>query len=143
MKLVSACLTGNHCRYNGEAAIDTATLRLFQKGEVFPVCPEELGGLSTPRPPAWLTGGTGDDVLDGKARVVRANGEDVTSEFIAGAEAVLRVAQDVGVSEAVFKARSPSCGKGRVYCDGKLRKGNGVCTALLLRAGCTVRVRGN
>ncbi len=98
--------------------------------------------MPTPRPPAHLVGGTGDDVLDGKARILTKDGVDVTDQYINGAEAVLRIAQELGLSTAVFKAKSPACGEGRVYCEGKLVRGHGVCTALLLRHCCVVRMGG-
>ncbi len=142
MILLSACLAGIPCRYDGSAAPEPMAVKLFQAGEGIALCPEELGGLPTPRPDAEFCGGAGEDVLDGKAQILRGNGEDVTECFIAGAGAVLRIVKDLGLSEAVFKARSPACGRGKVYCGGKLVTGNGVCTALLLRHGCKVRVKG-
>ncbi len=143
MILVSACLAGVPCRYDGKSCPDREVIGLLPEGEAVALCPEELGGLPTPRSPAEFVGGTGEDVLDGKARVVCRNGEDVTESFVSGAEAVLRVVRDLGVSHAIFRARSPSCGRGRVYVEGKLVKGDGVCTALLLQNGCKVTAKGS
>jgi uncharacterized protein YbbK (DUF523 family) len=142
MILLSACLVGVACRYDGSSAVNSEALHVFRSGEALAVCPEELGGLSTPRSPAQFIGGTGNDVLNGRARILTKEGMDVTEHFVAGAEAVLRMARELGLSTALFKARSPACGKGAVYCEGRLVTGHGVCTALLLRSRCKVRVVG-
>jgi uncharacterized protein YbbK (DUF523 family) len=91
-----------------------------------PICPEELGGLSTPRPPAIIVGGKGLDVLKGRARVINDQGLDVTSQFVVGAKEVLRLAQRFGIRKAYLKAESPSCGE------------DGVARALLERSGIKV-----
>lgn len=83
-------------------------------------CPEQAGGLGTPRAAAELVGGDGYDVLDGRARVVDANGVDVTEAFVAGAHRALAAARRAGCAEAVLMPRSPSCGRGEVY-DGEFR----------------------
>jgi uncharacterized protein YbbK (DUF523 family) len=138
MILVSACLAGINCRYDGGTAPVPDIVDLYESGEAIAVCPEVLGGLATPRLPAQFRGGTGEDVLVGKARVVRSDGVDVTGQFLGGAHAVLRIMKEIGLNEAILKARSPSCGKGLVRNDGRIMKGNGVCAALLLRQGCKV-----
>jgi uncharacterized protein YbbK (DUF523 family) len=143
MILVSACLAGIKCRYNGSSKPESAIVDLYKTGEAIAVCPEELGGLPIPRPPAQFQGGTGEEVLDGKAMLVRADGADVTAQFIAGAEAVLRIMKELNLNEAILKSRSPSCGKGMVYREGKLVPGNGVCAALLLRNGIKVMSGGD
>ena len=143
MILISACLAGIPCRYDGSAATNSDMVKLLQSGEAIAVCPEELGGLTTPRSPSQFHGGTGEDVLDRKARLISLDGRDVTKNFIAGAKAVLRIARELNLSKAVMKAKSPSCGKGTVYRGKSLTKGNGVCTALLLRHGFKVETRGN
>lgn len=94
-----------------------------------PVCPEQLGGLPTPRKPAEIEGGDGGDVLDGRARVVDVDGRDVTRFFIHGARQCLRIVQEQGISRALLKARSPSCG---------LKPRIGVTAALLCRHGIEV-----
>lgn len=105
------------------------------------VCPEEDGGLGTPRPAAEIQGGDGSDVLDGRARVITKAGVDVTDEYVRGAEIALDRARAVGADTAILKARSPSCGKGCIY-DGSftrsLRDGDGVTAALLIRGGLRV-----
>ena len=131
--LVSACLLGEPCRYDGASRLDRQVLELHKAGHtLIPVCPEVLGGLDTPRAPAELQ-------PDG--RVVNEEGEDVTAAYQAGAQAVLRIAKEQGCTLAVLKARSPSCGCGEVY-DGTfthtLKGGWGVTARLLLEAGVTV-----
>jgi len=100
-----------------------------------PVCPEQLGGLATPRPPAHLEGGDGDAVLDGRARVVTDAGVDVTDQYLRGAAEALRLARTCGAPRAILKERSPSCGCALVHCNGALRPGIGVTAALLRREG--------
>ncbi|MGE5558117.1 MAG: DUF523 domain-containing protein [Bacillota bacterium] len=139
--LVSACLLGEYCRYNGLPR-ENAGVRQFLAGKRYMgVCPETLGGLTVPRPPAEITGGGGDDVLQGKATVIRPDGTEVTEFFIRGAQAVLDLARRTGAVRAVLKADSPSCGNARIY-DGTFSKnlipGRGVTAALLARHGVEV-----
>ena len=103
--LVSACLLGLRCRYDGSAKADARVLALAKTRALIPVCPEQLGGLPTPRPPAERV----------ESRVLAANGTDVSAEFARGAEETLRLAQLFGCKTAVLKARSPSCGNGEIY----------------------------
>ncbi len=118
--LVSACLLGLRTRYDGASK---AVPWLERKAKhLVPVCPEQLGGLPTPRPPAEIVGGDGLAVLEGQARVINAQGEDVTSAFVRGAEEVLRLAKLLKPTGIILKARSPSCG---------LSPKIGVCAALL------------
>jgi uncharacterized protein YbbK (DUF523 family) len=138
--LVSACLLGVSCRYDGRSAALASLAGLVDGRAVLAVCPEELGGLGTPRPKACLSGGDGAAVLDGAARVVTESGEDVTAAFRRGAERALDLARAAGVEEAVLKERSPSCGASRIHREGELADGAGVTAALLARAG--IRVRG-
>ena len=138
--LVSACLLGRTCRYDGSHNHDTdleRDLHLAGRRPV-PFCPEEEGGLPTPRPPAWLTEGDAEAVLDGTARVVRADGADVTEAFLAGARRALATCRREEIHRAYLKERSPSCGACRTHVDGEPRDGPGVTTALLRRAGITV-----
>jgi uncharacterized protein YbbK (DUF523 family) len=102
------------------------------------VCPEQLGGLATPRPAAHLEGGSGEDVLDGRARVVTAAGVDVTEQFVKGAEETVEIARLFGAGRAILKERSPSCGCFQVNRDGALQSGSGVTAALLRREGLIV-----
>lgn len=139
--LVSACLAGRACRFDGTASLDDAVGRLVAEGRAILVCPEADGGLGTPRPPAEIVGGTGRDVIEGRARVVTESGADVTDAYLRGAHIALAAARRGGAETAILKARSPSCGKGRVY-DGSfsrsLTDGDGVTAALLEASGIEV-----
>jgi uncharacterized protein YbbK (DUF523 family) len=110
-------------------------------GEVLiPVCPEQLGGLGTPREPMQILGGRGSEVLDGKAKVTTRRGGDVTKNLVRGAEEVLKIVRSLDVKGAILKSRSPSCGCGKIH-DGlssRLVEGDGVTTALLKRSGIWV-----
>ncbi|MEW6399399.1 MAG: DUF523 domain-containing protein [Bacillota bacterium] len=136
--LVSACLLGVQCRYDGEHEFSAEVVAAAATRCLVPVCPEILGGLPTPRPPAEVVGGDGADVLAGRARVVTGEGRDVTAAFLRGAQEALRVARLVGAREAWLKARSPSCGVTCIH-DGTfaqgMRPGAGVTAALLARGG--------
>lgn len=139
--LVSACLLGLPCRYDGGSCPVPALQSLAARGRAIPICPEVSGGLPTPRPPAEIQGGDGQDVLDGRARVVRQDGTDVSAAFIAGAQAALDLARRCGIERAVLKAHSPSCGVGLIYdgtFQGRLTRGDGVTAALLQREGIAV-----
>jgi uncharacterized protein YbbK (DUF523 family) len=140
--LVSACLLGIPCRYDGAARPLLSFPPELAGQEMLPVCPEELGGLGTPRPPAELVGGDGAAVLDGRARVVRADGTDVTGQFLKGAAAAVGLARHHGVKLACLKSRSPSCGAGRTHREGAVAPGLGVAAAALRRAGVEVRELG-
>ena len=134
--LVSACLLGCPTAYDGKARLQDKLLTLAARGRVVSVCPEVAGGMTTPRPAAEIVGGDGDDVLDGRARVVTITGEDVTEAFLRGAEHALVVAQRYGITRAILRQRSPSCGSVHIYDgthSGRLRDGPGVTTALLRR----------
>ncbi|MBL7183454.1 MAG: DUF523 domain-containing protein [Anaerolineae bacterium] len=140
--LVSACLVGVSCQYDGGSCPNDQIQDLATQGGVLPFCPEVAGGLPTPRPPAEIQGGDGGDVLEGRARVVTIEGKDVTVQFLAGARKALRVAQRWGIKAAVLKARSPSCGVGQIYdgsFSGRLVEGDGVTAALLKREGIIVK----
>lgn len=141
MYIVSACLLGVCCRYDGKSSYDGRLIELAAHGKAVPVCPEQLGGCTTPREPCEIIGGDGADVLDGKCRIVSKNGEDMTERFIKGAEETLKLAKVYGAEKAVLKARSPSCGFGGIYdgtFTGKVTAGNGVTAELLIRNGIEV-----
>jgi len=126
---------------DGEARRFETVAALGRACTLVPVCPEQLGGLPTPRPSAEIQGGTGEDVLAGRVRIETEAGSDVTGAFVRGAEQVLEVARIVGATGAVLKARSPSCGVHQTYdgtFSGRLREGSGVCAALLLREGLSL-----
>ncbi len=140
--MISACLLGIKCNYAGSSWALPQLLEEFKRGELFPACPEVLGGLPIPRPPAEIQRGAGPDVLDGRATVVSEDGRDVTAAFIKGAQAVAAIAETIGAREALLTERSPSCGCGIIF-DGtfssRFRRGDGVTAALLKRRGVAVR----
>lgn len=136
MKLVSACLAGIPCRYDGQSRGREEIVALVEAGEARAFCPEASGGLRIPRVPSEIVDGDGHDVLDGRAKVMSKDGRDVTAEFIKGAQAVLELCRKTGVEEVLLKSKSPSCGVGKIYdgtFTGTLRPGDGVTAALLKR----------
>lgn len=138
--LVSACLIGRECRYDGRSTLDRVLERELRAHdlEAVPFCPEEFGGLGTPRPPSWMERASAADVLAGRDRVVTDAGVDVTSEFLKGAEGALAVCQSLGLKRAFLKERSPSCGTCSTHVAGQLVDGPGVTTELLRRNGIEV-----
>jgi uncharacterized protein YbbK (DUF523 family) len=141
VKLVSACLVGVKCNFAGGCFKRQELSDELAAGGLFPICPEVMGGLPSPRPPAEIQGGDGGDVLDGRARVVTIEGEDVTERFVAGARAALAIARALGADEAILIEKSPSCGTGGIL-DGSFsftfKPGDGVAAALLKRGGIRV-----
>lgn len=141
MIVVSACMAGLAVRYDGNSSRIEGIQRLVREGKAVLVCPEQLGGFPTPRPPAEIQNGDGYDVLDGKAKVIDQQGADVTEDFIQGAQQALTVAQAAGATKAVLKENSPSCGSHFIYSgkfNGEKIKGVGVTTALFERNGIEV-----
>lgn len=138
--LVSACLAGVHSRYDGGSKFNKALIkRLELEGcVIIPVCPEQLGGLPTPRPPAEITTGDGRAVLAGEARVVNAEGADVTEAYVRGAEETSRIAQLLGCGRAYLKEGSPACGVNTITRGGQTCGGMGVAAASLASAGVDV-----
>jgi uncharacterized protein YbbK (DUF523 family) len=133
--LVSACLLGVPFRFDG-GRLPAVELPGELAGQaLLPICPEELGGLPTPRPAAELSGGDGRALLGGAARAVRAGGEDVTAAFLRGAEAAVELARRHGCRAACLKSKSPSCGVRTTHIDGQVRPGMGAAAAALERAG--------
>ncbi len=138
--LISACLLPIPCQYNGQLASARLSMEHLNALDtvLIPVCPEQLGGLPTPRKPVEIQGGDGADVLYGDARVISADGEDFTAQFVQGANSVLKVATITGARRMITQYRSPSCGCTGIY-DGTfshtLRTGDGVCAALLRADG--------
>lgn len=129
--LMSACLMGVRCRYDGGTKVLPELSRLLERYQIVPVCGEVLGGMPTPRIPSERVG---DKVLD-------RNGEDVTSQFRRGAEEVLHLAELYGARKALLKERSPSCGSGRIYdgsFSGQTTDGWGVTAELLRNSGIEV-----
>ncbi|MCF2616506.1 DUF523 domain-containing protein [Oscillibacter valericigenes] len=128
--LISACLLGACCRYDGASKAHPLAALLAERHTLVPVCPEQLGGLPTPRPPAERRGG----------RVVTRSG-DVTEQYLRGAEETLKLCKLLGCEAAVLKERSPSCGRGQVYdgtFSGTLTAGDGVTAELLAAHGIPV-----
>jgi uncharacterized protein YbbK (DUF523 family) len=135
MILVSACLVGLNCKYNGGNNYNEEIFNLVKEGKAIPVCPEQLGGLATPRAPSEIK------IIDGKKRVINNEGIDVTKQFEKGAEEVLKLVKNLGITKAILQSRSPSCGLGKVYSgsfDGELVDGNGILVDLLLENGVEV-----
>lgn len=143
MILVSACLAGRACRYDGQARPNAEIEKRIENGEAFHLaCPECLAGLKIPREPAEIVGGDGYDVLDGKAKVMGKDGEDRTQAFLKGAQRFLKIAKEIGAKEVYLKKKSPSCGLGCIYdgsFTGTLIEGDGVTAALLQREGIQVK----
>lgn len=146
--LVSACLLGLKTRYDGRSAEDADVIEIAGATQVIPVCPEQLGGLPTPRPRAEIcsTGenagedhADGADVLKGAARVVNEHGTDVTERFLEGARAVVQITGMTGAKVALLKEKSPSCGVRLICKRGETVEGSGVTTAMLRANGIIVR----
>jgi len=133
MILVSACLLGLNCRYDGQSRRNESLISTLKNVCPIPFCPEQLGGLPTPRHKAWITQGGGEDVLAGRAKVINEVGGDVTSFFIRGAMEAEKLVTLLNIKKAYLKSKSPSCGVGMIYRNNNLVSGNGVCAALLLQ----------
>ncbi|HQP91880.1 MAG TPA: DUF523 domain-containing protein [Candidatus Omnitrophota bacterium] len=139
--LLSACLAGVNCTYNGKNKLNPYLKRLFDERSAVLFCPEKLGGFDVPHPPSEILFGDGMDVLKGNAVVVSRTGKNVTVLFMEGAKRSMRLAKKLGIKKAVMKARSPSCGCGMIYdglFKGRLKKGFGVTAALLKKNGIEV-----
>lgn len=129
--VVSACLLGENCKYNGESNKNEDVIRLQKHFDMVAVCPECFGGLKIPRVP--------NEIINGRA--ISKNGEDFTAEYIKGARKTLYIAEECGSKYAVLKERSPSCGKGVIYdgtFSGALTNGNGITADLLIKSGIMV-----
>ena len=129
--LVSACLLGVNCKYSGGNNYNEKVIDYIKDYEVIPVCPEIMGGLSTPRPPSEIIGN----------KIINNIGVDVTNEYTKGAEETLKLAKLFNVKKALLKAKSPSCGNGKIYdgtFSGILTTGNGVTVNLLKDNGIEV-----
>ena len=122
--LVSACLLGTNCKYSGGNNYSEEVMEYLKDYEIIPICPEQLGGLSTPRPASEIIGD----------KVINNEGTDVTSNYQKGAEETLKIAKLLGIKKALLKAKSPSCGNGKIYdgtFSGTLIDGDGITTKLL------------
>lgn len=148
--IVSACLIGMRTRYDACSKGDAILIEYARGHRVIPVCPEQLGGLPTPRPRSSIvatapTGATGEhvdgrDVLEGRARVISEDGRDVTDNFLRGAREVAALAEVVGARFAVLKEKSPSCGAAKTSREFHLADGSGVTAALLMAMGVEIFV---
>lgn len=140
MYIISACLCGVNCRYDGKNSANERCLKLFREGKAVLVCPEQLGGLPTPRNPVELNA-SAEKVINGEGKAVNTEGEDVTEQFIKGAYETLKIANELGANKAILKEGSPSCGYNRVYdgtFSGNKVKGKGITAYLLEKEGITV-----
>jgi len=144
MKLCSACLLGVNCNFMGGNSIENSSDRLlegYKRGNLIPVCPEQFGGLPTPRSGAQILESDGSIVLNGESKVITDEGEDVTRQYIKGAYETLKIANALKIKEVILKQGSPSCGCG--FTQGGLNsrqlvKGAGVTVALLKLNGIKV-----
>lgn len=142
MIIVSSCLLGVHAKYDGTVTNKNYLLLKYSYlGQYLPFCPEQLGGLTTPRAPVEIIDGSGEDVLQEKTKAINSIGEDVTSQFKKGAEQSLYLAEIFSIKAAILKERSPSCGVHKIY-DGSfrhvIREGQGVTAAILSWKGIPV-----
>lgn len=141
MYLISACLCGVNCKYNGLNNLNDKCLELLRKGEALLVCPEQLGGLNTPRIPSEILGNAKDIIELNKGKVINKEGKDVTKEFLKGAKEALKIAKEANIKKAILKESSPSCGSNFVY-DGNFTgnkiKGKGITAYLLEKEGIEI-----
>lgn len=136
MYLVSSCLAGINCRYDGKNNLNKKVADLVKAGKAIPVCPEVLGGLPIPRDPSEIIA---DE--EGNKRVVTEKGKDLTAEFKLGAEKTLQIAKILEAKKAILQQRSPSCGSGKIYdgtFSGNLISGRGLTAELLIAEGIEV-----
>lgn len=132
--IISACLCGVNCKYNGKNNLKDGVEKLLKEGKVIPVCPEQLGGMETPREPHEIVNSTALEILRGKGKVLSETYKDSTDKFVKGAYETLKIAKALGVKEAILKSNSPSCGFGIIYdgnFSGKKIRGNGITAELL------------
>ena len=142
--LVSACLLGMSCRYDGCSCESPEVKTLLKTYELVPFCPEVFGGMPTPRKKSGIrscrTGdpSTGKEVWEKQAVVVSEEGEDVTPFFVKGAKECLKLAKMLNIKKALLKGRSPSCGKTSISCFGNIISGSGVCAFYLGKNGVEI-----
>ena len=135
MILVSACLVGINCKYNGGNNYNEKIFNMVKEGQAIPICPEQLGGLPTPRDAAEIK------IIEGQKYVITKNNNDITKNFQIGAEEILNLAKKLKIKKAILQARSPSCGLGKIYngnFEKKLIDGNGILAQLLVENGIEV-----
>ena len=135
MILVSACLVGINCKYSGGNNYNKKVFDLVKEGKAIPICPEQLGGLTTPRNPVELK------FINGKRYAIDNQGNDVTENFESGAKQVLELVKNLNINKAILQPRSPSCGVGKIYSgnfDNELVDGDGILAELLKQNGVEV-----
>lgn len=136
--VVSACLCGNKCRYNGQSVESDLYV---EKNEVLILCPEILGGLGVPREPCEIVNGNAKDVINGKAKIIGVSGNDYTKEYLNGVENAIKIVKQHNIKVAYLKQNSPSCGFGKVY-DGQFQNkkiiGNGIFAEELKELGIKI-----
>lgn len=132
---VSMCLCGICCRYDGKSNKNDSIIKLVQRGDAIMACPEQLGGLATPRLPSEIM------IKNNARHVINSAGENLSCQFMLGAKQALNIAMMFGATAAILKSHSPSCGAGLIY-DGtfsdKLTEGNGICAQLFIDNGIKV-----
>ncbi len=131
MYLVSACLAGVNCRYDGKNSENNVICELVKAGKAIAICPEQLAGLGTPRTSCEI-------VIDGMGnkKVISKNGQDLTEKFALGAERALEISKVIGIKKAILKSKSPSCGCGLIHdgtFTGQLINGTGLTAELLIK----------
>jgi len=132
--VVSACLAGVPCRWNKKSKENSLALNKFLKGEAILLCPEIMGGLTTPRPACEIVGGDGTDVLSGRAKVIDKHGKNYTKTFVKGAQMALSTVKRYNIKKGILKSGSPTCGVNVIYkgdFSGKKKKGSGIFAVLL------------
>ncbi len=137
--IVSACLLGQRCRYNGEDKSHAEVIRFLRGKKYLALCPEMLAGWGSPRLPVEFSGGGASEVAQGKATIKDEQGLDRTETLMQGVSMALQQAEASKAQEAILKEKSPSCGVQRVYRDGKLIPGEGLFTHGLRKRGVRVR----
>ena len=141
MILVSACLIGINCKYNGDNNKNESVIEYLKGKQYVIACPEQLGGMSTPREPSEIIKLDGHAVINGKTSVMNNQRLDVTSKFLKGAEETLKISKIYNCKKAILKEGSPSCGSNYIYdgtfCGNKVA-GVGVTTAILRKNGIQV-----
>ena len=132
MKLCSACLLGIKCRYDGGDKRNEKVVEIAKDEKLIPICPEQLGGLSTPRE---------QSEIQSNGTVKTISGKNVTQNFLKGAGEVLKIAKKYGITEAILKQKSPSCGCGKIYngtFSGKITEGDGITASFLKKNGIKI-----
>lgn len=138
MLIVSACLLGVNSRFDGTSRLNRRLSEEARAQGCIPICPEQLGGLATPRRAIFLLGGNGFDLLDRKCRAFDLDGNDMTAHLISGAGESLKIARILGITGAILKEKSPSCGVHFTASQGRVIGGPGVTAALFIREGMEV-----